>query len=275
MSEAIIELNIDAAKPLALLNNGAKRMAFAVANAVNATAKHVQSKQHQNVRDKFTIRNERFMFGTAARPGGAAGRISMFASAGLKRFQAIVEVRAGSQASERRLLLPQFETGGKKLPRSGAQSVAVPLTGSPARPSKASPVAKDYTFAGMRLQAFQGGVKLTKKSGRRGKVSGVGLTGEFGRISLPDGNTATQWKGRNRTFLLQKSSKLPHGGVLQRTGKKRGDIRAIYVFRTDVPLDNRLDFKALQQREAPPFLQKALKREVDSTLAYNLTGIKV
>lgn len=271
----VIELDIDAAKPLALLNNGAKRMSYAIVNAVNATAKHVQSKMHEDVRAKFTVRNEKFLFGTPQRPGGAAGRITMFANVGAKRYQALVEVLASSQASARRFLLPTFETGGQKTPRAGKEKFAVPLTGSPARPNSKSPVVKDYTFAGMRLEASQNGVKLTKKRGRKGKVSGVGLLGEFGVTSLPDSNTATQWKGKNRTFLLPKSKKLPLGGVLQRTGKKRGDIRLVYLFMKTAPLDNRLGYKALQQREAPPYLKTALEREVNATLAYNLTGVKL
>ena len=274
----VIELEIDAAKPLALLNNGAKRMSYAIVNAVNATAKHVQTKMHEDVRAKFKIRNEAFMFGTTARPGGAAGRITMFANVAAKRYQALVEVKAGSQASGRRLLLPTFETGGEKKPRDGRQKFAVPLSGSPARPTFAGSVPKDYTFAGMKLEAYYKGQRVTKKSKNRrkkGKDVGVGLLGEFGVLSPPDDNTATQWKGQNRTFLLPKSKKLPLGGVLQRTGKKRGDIRLVYLFMKSATLDSRLGYKALQQREAPPYLKTALESEVNSALAYNLTGLKI
>jgi len=267
-----LTVDIDATRPLGLLHNGGKRIAFALANALNETAKHVQQKEHAQVRREFTVRQHTYFFGTSARPGGAAGRITEFASAKAGRFRAQVQVHGGSQASARRLLLPMFETGGDRSPRPGAKSIAVPITGGAARRSFRQKVDPGFTFAGMKLQAFSGGKRLTKR--RRGRTTGVGLTGEFGRIALPDSNTAMQWKGRNRTFLLPQSKSMPHGGVLQRVGPKRGDIRTVYEFFPRVPIDRRLRFGYIFNAEAPPFLNAELKRQVKAALLYNLLGVR-
>lgn len=248
---------------------GPKRLVYAVVNAINSTAKLIQAAEVEHVRDVFTVRKAQFMLGSPSRPGGAAARIKPFASVKDARPYAEISVGAGSQASNRRLLLSQFEEGGIRKPFTpGAKAVAVPITGRPARPSSGRGVPPEYTFAGLKLTAFHKGKRLTRTrrngEGRAARTVGVGLLKEFGRVSLPSGEQGSiQWKGRNRTFLLTKAKGSPFGGVFQRIGPDRGDIREIYEFRKDDPIDKRLEFVATARRVADVWFPRYMEQEID------------
>jgi len=97
--------------------------------------------------------------------------------------------------TKKRVLLGIFEKGGEKEPAKG-KTVAVPLTGGPARPSFSQPVQEEFTFRKLRFR---------RHNTKSGKV---------------------QWKGEQRTFII------PGLGVLQRVaGKaKSSAARLIYAF---------------------------------------------
>lgn len=262
-------MKIDAAELLLRMRNGQKRLAYATVRAANRTAQKIQQAEFENVDEEFEIRNRRFFFGDASRPGGVAARIS-FAS--VPRGQHYAEVfvgRASTISSQRRVVLPIFEAGGEKAP---GKQVAIPITGRAARPSFASPVVKAFTFAGMALQAHRGGRRVLREvRGRKGRTTrrGVGLFGEFGRVSLPVSDEVTQWKGRSRTFLLTSSRSAPDGGVFRRTGKGRDDIELIWSFRRHVRLDARLGWIRTARATADAWFREEMAREVVGALAHD------
>jgi hypothetical protein len=259
-----IDVNIDVSSLLLRLEKGEKRLAYAAVNAINKTAVRIQAAEHEHVREAFIIRKPTFFFGTAGRPGGVAARITPFASVKQSRPYAEIAASAPSGASARRTLLPQFEHGGIRKPMTpGAKSVAVPLLGRPARPSIRGGVPPEFTFPGMHLVAFKGGKRLRRR--RRGRTVDVGQFGEFGK--LQPSVEGVQYKGRNRTFQLPKTKKAPRGGVFQRIGPGRGDIREIWSFITPPELDNRLHFQDTARRIADRWFREELQREAVDALS--------
>lgn len=256
-----INVDIDATNLIRRMGYGEKRVAFAAVNAINTTAARVQQAEFEHVRSAFVVRRPDFFFGTPARPGGAAARLQR-ASVGKERPAAEVWAGASTVSSSRRLLLPMFERGGVKRPATpGAKSVAVPLLGRPARPGIRTPVPPAYTFAGMHLVAYRGNRKLTRRTRSR-KADEAGLFGEFGRLSPPTENGPIQYKGRNRTFLLPHTARAPLGGVFQRIGPKRGDIREVWSFIPPPQLDTRLRFVATAEIVAARWFAEDLDRAI-------------
>jgi hypothetical protein len=262
-----INLTIDPKELILRLDKGQKRLAFAAVNAINATARDVQTASHEHVRSKFIIRSQRqqFFFGLPGRPGGVAGRIRPFASVGQGRAYAEVSISAPTTSSSRRTLLPEFEQGGTRKPMTpGAKSIAVPLEGRPARPSIRGPVPPQFTFQGLRFAAFRGTKRLRKKTTRSGDVS---IFGEFGRRQDSDREGKVQWKGRERTFILGPTRRAPFGGVFQRVGKGRDDIRMIYAFLPSVRLDGRLEFIPVATEVAERQFKEHMEREAINAVA--------
>src|SRR5689334_19525028 len=182
---ALMTVSIDATRPLALLKNGGKRMAYAVVNAMNATAKEIQKEERERVRQQFTVRKNDFIMREAVVIRGAQGG-SGFASVGKTRFE--VRIAVGQKA---RLLLSGFESGDERRPVKG-RNVAVPLTGGPARPSFSSSVpGSGFEFRDLDLRQVTGAGRSKRKRRSAG---------------------ATQWKGARRTFVLPQTSKSPRGG---------------------------------------------------------------
>ena len=260
MSGELIQVRMDVESLVSRIDavagdKGPRRLAFAVVNAINRTAKLVQAAEIEHVRDVFTVRKTAFLLGTPSRPGGAAARIRPFASVKDTRPYAEVSVGASSDSAKRTLLLSQFEAGGIRRPFTpGAKAVATPITGRPARPTIGSSVPKDYTFSGLKLKAYRGGRRLSRKA-------------RAAAIAAPGAQGAVQWKGENRTFILPKAKGSPLGGVFQRTGPKPGDIREIYEFRKGDPIDKRLRFVATARRIADVWFPRFLEQEVAQVLA--------
>jgi hypothetical protein len=118
-----IDLQIDTAPLLLRLKNGEKRLAYAVVNAINSTAKRVQEAERERVLRAFVVRKRDFILREAA-------IIKPFAS--VKQGRPYAEISVGDK---QRLLLRKFEQGAAREPFTpGAKSVAVPLLGRPARP---------------------------------------------------------------------------------------------------------------------------------------------
>lgn len=244
-----------------------RKMAYGVVNAINNAAKRVQQAQFERVREEFQIRKPAYFFGTPARPGGVAARISPFASVAKGRAYADISVSAGSLAAQRRTLLPLFEQGGERKPMTpGAKRIAVPLLGRPARPSIARTVPPQFTFAQLRFAAFHRGKRLRRRR-RGGKTVDVGILGEYGRVGLPESGPI-QWKGKQRTFILTSSRGAPDGGVFQRFGPKRGDVRMLYKFVKPFRLESRLRWIQNAQAIAPVWLREEVQRSLIDTIQH-------
>jgi hypothetical protein len=196
-----ITVQIDTKALKARTTREAKRLAFSTAQALNETAKEIQTAERVNLDRKFTVRKAGFLYRLI--------KITAFASP--QKGRAFAEVAI--DPTKKRVLLSLFEKGGEKEPAKG-KSVAVPLTGGPARPSFTQPVQEEFTFRKLRFRRHR-----TKA----GKV---------------------QWKGEQRTFII------PGLGVLQRVGgKARTSVaKLIYSFERHPHLKALLDFTAIALR---------------------------
>jgi hypothetical protein len=196
-----INVKIDTKALKARTEREAKRLAFSTAQALNETAKEIQTAERVNLDRKFTVRKAGFLYRLI--------KITAFASPRKGRPFAEVAI----DPAKKRVLLGIFERGGEKEPAKG-KSVAVPLTGGPARPTFKQPVQGEFTFRKLRFRRHR-----TKT----GKV---------------------QWKGEQRTFTI------PGLGVLQRVGGKAKDsvARLIYAFQRRPHLKALLDFTEVAVR---------------------------
>jgi hypothetical protein len=185
------------------------------------------------------------------------------------------EIFTGAEAAagKRSVLLPRFETGGTRTPEMTSRlhpgKLIVPLQGRPARPSFRGPVPPAFTMAGLAFRAYKRGKQL--KHRRRGKSSPDTIFTEFGRIqreALAASSSAPQWKGRQRTFILTATKKAPLGGVFQRIGRGPAEIRMIYAFETEVPLDARLGFVSTATATADRWFAQEMERQVADAVAH-------
>lgn len=264
-----INVNVDAARVLLELEglrNGPKRFAYAIERSGNETLKLIQKTEFEHVEDRLIIRNRPFFFGSVDRPGGAAARITRFFSVRDGRPFGEVAIQASSQASQRTLLLGEFERGGglRRPFTPGAKNVAVPITGRPARPSINRGVPPAFTIAGLKLKAYRG-KRVVKRPGKsktpeRGFGDSGAVVASFDRLNN------VQWKGLQRTFVLTRTPGADHGGVFQRFGPERGDIREIYAFLPPFPLEDKLDWEPTAQLVGDRWFPIFLESEVDKTL---------
>lgn len=230
-----VDVKVDPALLILRLQNGSRRFAYAVVNAINKTARRVQEAEAEHVRGAFTIRRPAFFFGTPARPGGAAARIRPFASVGQSRPFAEIAV-AGPKttgAVARETLLARFEEGGTRpIFTPGAKRVAVPLTGGPARPTITQSVPRAYGVGALRLH----------REGPEGVI-----------------------RGRQRSFVVRRHD--GGGAILQRTGPGDGEVQTLYVFARPARLDRRLRFEETARRVSDAWFAKEVERETVVALA--------
>lgn len=264
-----LTVDIKDASALLVLRGGGKRMAYAVVNALNGTIKAAQREEQANVARKFTVRKNEFVRRQAAVIKQEA-KGSGFASVGTNRYEARMQV-----GQKQRLLLSAFEEGGSRrsamvatgfVPKGRRE--AVPKVGGPARPSKSASVPDAFTFQKLKF------IKGTAGKGRfvtdfpgsahksRRKASKF-TTGDVGFKKSGD-----QWKGEHRTFILNRTRKAPEGGVFQRVGPGRDDIRLIYSFQSHGRLEGNLGFIKTAEHVAKPEFNRRLKAEVDAAFKY-------
>jgi len=192
-----------------------KKIAYAAAQALNDTALDIQLAERANLDRKFTVRKAGFFY-----------RLVKVAFASVKKDKAFAEIYIDT--TKKNVLLSTFEKGGVKQPIKG-KNVAVPITGSPARPSFRSPVTRALTFAQLRLRMHR-----TKTNKR-------------------------QWKGQKRTFLI------PNLGVFQRTGTKAGSgkfstTKLLYRLKPAPLLKATLEFIKVARREFAERWEKNFRR---------------
>lgn len=156
MATEHMDVSVDATQALLVLRNGAKRQRFAIANALNQTAKLIQSTIRDSVFKKFHVRRRDFLLRQVA-------IIKPFASAPQGRLE--VRVAVGERT---RLLLSMFEAGGVRTPFKG-RNVAIPVVGG-ARPSIGAEVAQSLLVTELGLH---------RAGGRKGNGPVVGAHGTY------------------------------------------------------------------------------------------------
>jgi len=233
-----IAVKIDDVRLLERLRNPEKRIAFAVVNAINTTAKTAQRAVQLHVQDEFTIRKPTFFFGGAAGGGrgGAAARIE-FAS--VRKGAAFAEIAVGRF---RRLLLPQFESGGLREPFKGKGSVAVPVE---ARATPEASVSPELYVQRLALKRPKALTVETRRSRRQGRLARV-------------------WEGRLGTYLV------PKAGIFQRIAA--GVSRVLYVFARPFQLRPRLKFVETVHAVAVRVFGDNLREEVRKSLEFHGRG---
>jgi hypothetical protein len=147
----------------------AKNLAYSTSQALNAVAKDVQTAERVHLDQTYHLRKAGFMYRL----------IKIFGFSNARQGTPFVEIGIDQKT---RVLLGVFEQGGERRPFKG-KNVAVPITGSEARPSEMSTIPGEFTFQKMK---FRKHVTATGKE---------------------------QWKGENGTFLI------PNVGVFQRTAQ--------------------------------------------------------
>jgi hypothetical protein len=258
------------------LEKGPRRLGFGMAIAINKTLERAKTAVHDHARAKFHIRNPRFFFGREGGKGGVAGKITQKAFypdimyGELATGAGAVESLAGGDRA--RVLFPMFETGGERPLRPGSKASAVPLLGRPARPSINRPVPPEYTIKGLQFRAYKGGKKRLRKTAGR-HVRGFGVLDEFGRLVMPQAGPV-QWKGKNRTFLLPKTKEEPLGGVFQRIGPERGDIREIWTFRHPIQIDDRMDWVGTVRAAANQWFKQELEKQYNESVRHAQSKVR-
>lgn len=265
-----IGFKIDVDELVVRLQLKEKQVAYAAVIATNKTAERIQLGEIEHADHVFMIRKRRFMLGSPERPGGMVAKL--WPRASIDKGRAFAEIFVGGTLDTDKggpLLLRTFEHGGERKPSwPGAKSTAVPLTGRPARPTFSAGIPYEYSMAGLHFAAFMFGKRL-KRQTRSRKNLDVGIIGEYGAVKIPAGNQTVQWKGRQRTFILTHTQKEPYGGVFQRIGPARGDIREIYAFRRNVQLDDRLKFIETAQRIAAEWFAEEMERQLVLSVQHN------
>jgi hypothetical protein len=152
-----IDLQIDSAQLALRLRNGERRLAYAVVNAINNTAKRIQHVERRRVEEEFTVRKSDFIRREAA-------IIKPFAN--VPQGRAHAEITVGQKP---RLLLSAFERRAEHKPFSrSARGLAEPVVGGPMRPQFAQPVTHpncasgDYAFDRTKTGRRRAGVTRTR-----------------------------------------------------------------------------------------------------------------
>jgi hypothetical protein len=213
-----LQCEVRSAEVLLLLRNGEKRMAYAVVNSLNDTAKLVQRAERQRVLGSLTVRRRDFIERQIA-------VIKPFASVAQARYQVRIAV-----GEKRRLLLSEFEAGGTREPFVG-RNVAIPVTGSPARPSQAASVPESL---------FVKALQLRRRGGKRGRGPIVGLL---------------------ETYIV------PGVGIFQRQGERSV---LLYAFKPSVRIPRRLSWVQTARVVVDAAFPLLLARRISETLAYQL-----
>jgi len=237
---AVLEVEVRAAGVLQGLRKGETKARYAIVNALNGTIKAVQRAEKEDVTARFTVRKRDFLLRQAAVIKGATGG-SGFANVAGGRFEARVAV-----GQKPRLLLGQFEVGGPRQPFKGRRA-AVPLIGGPARPSFRAEVPGSFTYRALRLRRV--------RAGRSGAAQG-----------RPSGKP--RLRGLQRTFVLEATARQPQGGVFQRTGSGRGDVRLVYPFVAGEQLPRRLRFLPIARRVAAREMPVRLRAEIRASFRH-------
>jgi hypothetical protein len=202
-----ITYKLDTSGALALFDLILKTIPYATNNALTRTAKELIVVERDELAREFQIRKQFIL-----------NRVQITKWSRVNSLWTEVSINKNVQGGE--LLLTMFEEGGEKLPGLGSE-IAVPLTGTTARPTFAQSNATALAYKKLQIEKH--------------------IT-ELGKI---------QYKGARRTFVI------PGVGIFQRNQGKRRGKRAtkgqgsgrdesgatlIYSFKRAVPLRAQMHF---------------------------------
>lgn len=177
-----IKVAVDMDSVVRLTSEALRQLPYAANNAITRTAQEaaaaaqLEASSHLQIRKNFLLRRI---------------RVLQYSRAG--NLTAIVGVDENVQGSPLIIgLLEEGQSGEKK--GSTGEGVAVPLTGSPARPSFPRSVPSKLFYQRLAMEAH------TTKSGK------------------------IQMKGKQRTFVI------PGLGIFQRTGAKRSGSKSVLIY---------------------------------------------
>jgi len=203
----LIKTNIDLSGALALADLILKKVPFATNNALTRTAKEVVDVERNELKTEFQIRKQFIL-----------NRVKITKYSRPESLWTIVAIDKNVQGGD--LLLTMFEEGGEKLPALGSE-LAVPLTGSAARPSFSQTVRPSLLYKSLNMQKF---------------------TTRLGKI---------QYKGDRRTFVIQGVGIFQRGSNRRRgkraksgsgSGRDESGATLIYSFKPGVPLRVQMHF---------------------------------
>ena len=192
-----INIEIDTKQLEQRVDKYIRNLAYSTEQAINDTAKQVQVAVQDDMKKVFTFRSK-------AREGFLLKQIKMFEWADVKKNKLYAEI--GVANDKERLLLPLFETGGKRKPVIG-KNVAVPVIETARRGNIKNKISDSLTFENLNLE---------KHRTASGKV---------------------QWKGsrKKRIFIIKGS------GVYKRAGRKKNSvIKPIYLFKKSVKVNKKI-----------------------------------
>lgn len=215
----------------------AKNLAFSAAQALNDAAKEAQNRIRANVHERFHVRQAQFVDRS----------IKIFAFANARANRPYAEIGVDNKP---RFILSLFEEGGARLPFVG-KNVAVPVTGQAARPSFDDNVRPDLRFSALnfRKSAITSQGRQLLAARKRAGIRKRKLAGQY-----------IIWRGDQRTFILPQTRRAPLGGVFQRVGPGRDDIRLIYSFKSNVRLRAALDFVSTSEQSFNAVFQESFYR---------------
>ena len=262
-----IQLTIDTTTLDKFVGLAPKKLAYACANAINATALRIQNDIRAHTAQTFTLRpkTREFMLRQAA---------ILKPRASVRDGRPFAEISVGQKPG---LLLPQFETGGPRRPLVGKHA-AVPIIGA-ARPTWESSVAPELTFK--RLGFIERPTKqdvgrfvtvldkFGRKRKRRRKAAVWGKADTRFRLHITAAGQR-QWKGQRRAFILTSTVKAPLGGVYQRIGPGRADIRMIYSFVAEQQLRDVLEFLKIAETVGPGYFAEEMENQLNDVLVHDL-----
>jgi hypothetical protein len=162
-----ITTTIDVSKAIKVFGVVTKKISYATNNALTRVAKEAVAEGQREIAADFTIR-KRFIL----------TRLKILKYSKVSNLTTIVGIDATVQGSP--LLLGFFEEGGTKEPEHGT-GIAVPITGSPARPSFQDAVKTALKFTNLEIEKGKG-------KRRTYVIPGVGV---FERISTGKSPDAT------------------------------------------------------------------------------------
>jgi hypothetical protein len=203
-----IDVQFDVSQLQAKTLREQKRLAYNCAEALNKTAVAAQEALRLRMMTIFNLRS------TTKRDRHWLLEQVKVQFASVKKGVMYAELYVNPNV--KRLLLAGFETGAMREPFVG-KNVAIPITGEArAGGSVGGEIKPEFVFGKMRLKA----------------VTVIGRTH----------SDTTQYKGANRLFLLKSSRQAPLGGVFQRVGPGKDDIRLVWSFHRAFKLHEVLKF---------------------------------
>lgn len=191
------------------MNGMDAQLPFAVARALNETAKEFQEDERALLRREFTIRKPWVEQGIKINSRDFASKTKL-------------NVRIAVDQS--RDFLNKFEQGGARLPRAGGKSLVVPLG---VRPTPQADIPKSLRPKALHLKQTSKGGKFTVFKGDNGTFM----------VQRPDGSGII-FKRKGRAIAVKRR----HQGPLMKGQRKDWKLVTLYVLRPKTPVPADLHF---------------------------------